>query len=156
METVNQRIKFFIDQKKLNVSSFAKIIGSSQPTLATICKGTFNPSFDILMSIFESFPELSKDWLLEGKGEMYKNKSLENNEFLEFLKLNNQSLVENNKLLLEDKKILQTEKERLWSVIQKNGYAVNFRKEEQQSATKGFVKLLRPKSIEEQEEKKLA
>lgn len=69
--TINQRIKAVIELEKLSDSQFAKRIGIPQRTISNIFKRNSDIKCSVLNKILESFPRISPDWLLRGKGEMY-------------------------------------------------------------------------------------
>lgn len=69
-DSVNQRIKSVIEYYSLTQKKFAESIGVAQTTVSSFFKRGSKPSYDILESIKNAFPEISADWLLSGEGEM--------------------------------------------------------------------------------------
>lgn len=69
------RIQKIMDAKELSVSTFADEIGVKRPTMTHTMSGRNNPSLDIISKILERFQEVNSDWLLFGKGSMYKTLS---------------------------------------------------------------------------------
>lgn len=69
---VNERIKKIIDHYNLSYSSFSEKIGlSNNVTISNIVAGRKSaPSYDTLVKIAETFPEISEKWLLKGEGDM--------------------------------------------------------------------------------------
>jgi len=67
------RIRQIIEQKGLNSSDFATQIGSSRSVITHILNGRNNPSWDILKKILEKYEDINTEWLLFGKGPMYKS-----------------------------------------------------------------------------------
>jgi len=74
--SINQRIKFIRNEKKLNQTEFSSTIGIKQATLSQIENEVIMPSLDIIKSIINKF-ETNYDWLIDGIGEMNKQ-SIEN------------------------------------------------------------------------------
>lgn len=66
-----QRIKHIIEEKAKSVSEFAEIIGIPQTTLNNQLLGKRSLSLDVVISISNSFEDISTDWLLRGEGNMY-------------------------------------------------------------------------------------
>ncbi len=79
METTLQRLKQFIDFKDFNISSFERLVGFSNGSLASQIKNNKTVGVDKLEKILKIFPDLSSDWLLTGTGQMIKNYELHNN-----------------------------------------------------------------------------
>jgi transcriptional regulator with XRE-family HTH domain len=67
-----QRLKEFIDYKKLKVSTFEKKVGMSNASISKPLKSGGTIGADKLENIVQIFPELNTEWLLTGKGEMIK------------------------------------------------------------------------------------
>jgi Helix-turn-helix. len=61
-----------MDEKQLSVSAFADEIGVKRPTMTHTMTGRNNPSLDIVSKILERYQDINSDWLLFGKGGMYK------------------------------------------------------------------------------------
>ena len=65
------RVKCLIKEKARSVREFAEKIGVKQVTLNQQISGDRKLSLDIIFSILNSFPDISAEWLLRGKGNMY-------------------------------------------------------------------------------------
>lgn len=65
------RVKYLINEKARSVREFAEKIGVKQVTLNQQISGDRKLSLDIVFSILNSFPDISAEWLLRGKGNMY-------------------------------------------------------------------------------------
>ena len=72
MSTINERLKVLIDSQHLNEYSFSRRINKSNTAVTKLVKGESKPGFDMLEAIFQEFPDLSREWFIEGKGEMWK------------------------------------------------------------------------------------
>lgn len=68
--TVNQRIMQVVEYSKLNKMQFAAKIGTSTTPIYLAESGTNSPNFSTISKILTTFPEVSAEWLLRGKGEM--------------------------------------------------------------------------------------
>ena len=71
------RIKDIIKLSGLSDRAFALKCGINQPTLFNQLKGIRAISLDTVISICKTFPEISRDWLLLGEGDMFKSQSRE-------------------------------------------------------------------------------
>lgn len=66
------RIKKIIEYSGLSDRAFAHKCGINQPTLFNQLKGLRSVSLDTVLSICATYPEVSRDWVLFGEGEMIK------------------------------------------------------------------------------------
>ena len=71
------RIKDIIKLSGLSDQAFALKCGINQQTLFNQLKGIRAISLDTVISICKTFPEISRDWLLLGEGDMFKSQSRE-------------------------------------------------------------------------------
>ena len=71
------RIKDIIKLSGLSDRAFALKCGINQQTLFNQLKGIRAISLDTVISICKTFPEISRDWLLLGEGDMLKSQSRE-------------------------------------------------------------------------------
>jgi hypothetical protein len=92
----NNTLNFFIDVISLiitdykikNPSQFCHLIGVNPTNIGAWRRGG-TPSIEIINKILSKFPDLSTDWLITGKGEMYRKKirSFDDaSDFITFLK----------------------------------------------------------------------
>jgi predicted transcriptional regulator len=66
------RINKIKDEKVKNDTEFAKLIGISQRSMSHYMNGGRKYNLDVVLKILDTFPDISSDWLLFGKGEMHK------------------------------------------------------------------------------------
>ncbi len=66
------RIQRLIGSENLSPTKFADIIGVQRSAISHILSGRNKPSFDLIQKILNKFPRVSSEWLLMGRGEMYK------------------------------------------------------------------------------------
>lgn len=71
--TVKDRIKTFCKAEKTTVSAFESSIGVANGYVNAISKSI---GIDKIQTILEKYPKLSIEWLLTGRGDMYKKDSL--------------------------------------------------------------------------------
>ena len=69
------RILQFLSAENLTQAEFAKKIGVSGPNVTHIISGRNKPSYDFILSMANHYPALNLEWLLTGKGKMYKEKA---------------------------------------------------------------------------------
>lgn len=67
---MKDRIKRIQEYSGLSLGVFASRTGIKSASLSHILNGRNNPSLDVVMKIFETFPEISWEWLLYGTGSM--------------------------------------------------------------------------------------
>lgn len=65
--TVKQRLVEFIKYKQISIRSFERMVGVSNGYIKALRKA---PTTDKMLSIIRTFPELNREWLLTGEGEM--------------------------------------------------------------------------------------
>lgn len=70
-----ERIKALMQHYGLSVNAFALKIGANQVTINQQVNGDRKVSLDTILKIVNSFDLISSEWLLTGKGEMFKSSS---------------------------------------------------------------------------------
>lgn len=69
---MKDRLQKLLTSEGLAPTKFAEVIGVQRSSISHILSGRNKPSFDVIQTILEKFPKLNPDWLLMGKGEMYR------------------------------------------------------------------------------------
>ncbi len=69
---MRERLEKFIRTEGLTPSRFAEIMGVQPSSISHILSGRNKPSFDFLEKMLLRFPKVNPDWLLLGKGVMYR------------------------------------------------------------------------------------
>ncbi len=69
---MNTRIIDVMEVFKLSPSEFADKLEVQRSAISHIISGRNKPGVDMIIKLLTSFPEVSPDWLLLGKGEMFK------------------------------------------------------------------------------------
>ena len=69
---MKERLLEFLKQENKSSAQFAEEIGVQASGISHILSGRNNPSLDFVLKMLEKYKFLSTDWLLFGKGSMYK------------------------------------------------------------------------------------
>lgn len=70
---MKDRVAKIIKEEQLSPAKFADILGVQRSSISHYLSGRNNPSLDFIQRILLKFKYISSDWLLTGKGEMYKH-----------------------------------------------------------------------------------
>ena len=72
--TMNERERIEALMKALNVSArqFASEIHVQPGTISNMMSGRNNPSLDVMKRIMERYPTLNPEWLIAGRGEIWR------------------------------------------------------------------------------------
>jgi transcriptional regulator with XRE-family HTH domain len=69
---MKERILEFLKRENKTSAQFAEEINVQPSGISHILSGRNNPSLDFVIKMLEKYPFISTDWLLFGKGSMYK------------------------------------------------------------------------------------
>lgn len=69
---MNNRLKQFLAAENISQAQFADTIKVVRASVSHVLAGRNNPSYDFLKAIMDSYPSLNIEWLMQGKGKMYK------------------------------------------------------------------------------------
>jgi len=69
---MRDRILHFLTQENISSAKFADEIGVQRSSVSHILSGRNNPSFDFIQKILRRFELINAEWLILGRGEMYK------------------------------------------------------------------------------------
>ncbi len=69
---MKDRLLKFLSINNLTATRFADEIGVQRSSISHILSGRNKPSFDFINKILENYANLNAEWLITGKGEMYK------------------------------------------------------------------------------------
>ena len=67
------RINKIIEANNMSTTQFADCINIQRPSMSHIIAGRNNPSLDFVTKVLVAFPTINPDWLIFGKGNMYRN-----------------------------------------------------------------------------------
>ena len=70
---MNDRVLKVLELSKLTITDFATKINVGNAQISHLKTGRNQASLDIVTKILQSFPEISPDWLILGKGDIYRN-----------------------------------------------------------------------------------
>ena len=70
-----ERIEQVMKQADMNARQFASVIDINGSTLSHVLNGRNNPSLDIMQKVLNAFPDISSEWLILGKGSMWRQKN---------------------------------------------------------------------------------
>lgn len=71
---MNTRLKQFLSAENITQAQFADTIDVVRASVSHVLSGRNNPSYDFIKAIMLHYPHLNIEWLIFGKGRMYKGK----------------------------------------------------------------------------------
>jgi transcriptional regulator with XRE-family HTH domain len=74
---MKDRLLEFLKSENKSSAQLAEEIGVQPSGISHILSGRNNPSLDFILKMLEKYQFLSTDWLLFGKGTMYKDKQMQ-------------------------------------------------------------------------------
>lgn len=75
---MNRRLLLFLQAQSITQSQFADTLSVARGSVSHILSGRNKPGYEFLESLALHYPSLNMDWLLTGKGSMYKDSAAEN------------------------------------------------------------------------------
>ncbi|HON54377.1 MAG TPA: helix-turn-helix transcriptional regulator [Bacteroidales bacterium] len=72
---MKERLQQFLNAEQLSSSKLSDILGIQRSGMSHILSGRNKPSFDFIQKLLLKFPSLNAEWLITGKGNMYKENS---------------------------------------------------------------------------------
>ena len=72
---MNKRLQQFLEAENLTAAKLADILGVQRSGLSHILSARNKPSYDFILTILNKYPSLSPDWLITGKGKMYRDQN---------------------------------------------------------------------------------
>lgn len=69
---MNNRLLQFLAAENINQSQFADSIGVARASISHILAGRNKPGYDFIENTMKRYPALNIEWLLTGRGRMYK------------------------------------------------------------------------------------
>jgi len=70
---MNRRLQQFLHAEGISQTQLAETMKVTRAGVSHIISGRNRPGFDFLESLVLHYPELNLDWLITGRGKMYKN-----------------------------------------------------------------------------------
>lgn len=74
---MNRRLLQFLQAENLTQTQFADTLSVARGSVSHILSGRNKPGYDFLESLLLHYPSLNLDWLLTGRGKMYRDSSAE-------------------------------------------------------------------------------
>lgn len=75
---MKQRLEQFLEAENLSKAQFADSIKVARAGISHIMSGRNNPSYEFIVNTMEAYPLLNIEWLLTGRGNMYKTEQTGN------------------------------------------------------------------------------
>ncbi len=69
---MNKRLEQFLSAENISQAQFADTIEVARASVSHVLAGRNKPGYDFIKSISDHYPKLSLEWLINGKGKMYK------------------------------------------------------------------------------------
>lgn len=73
---MNTRLELFMRSEGLTAAKLAEILSVQPSSISHLLSGRNNPNFEFISRILRMFPELNPDWIINGQGGMYRDKSV--------------------------------------------------------------------------------
>lgn len=70
---MNTRLKQFLAAENISQSQFADTIKVVRASVSHVLAGRNKPGYDFIKAIMSAYPHLNMEWLIMGKGKMYKS-----------------------------------------------------------------------------------
>ena len=81
--SMNTRLKQFLAAENITQAQFADNINVVRASVSHVLSGRNKPSYEFILSIMTKYPKLNIEWLMFGKGKMYKDSQMEEALFTE-------------------------------------------------------------------------
>lgn len=107
---MKNRILKFLEIENINPSKFADEIGVQRSSISHILSGRNNPSLDLIQKILTRFDYINAEWLITGKGEMFKPNREPSLFDALYTKNENKDEIEQNKHVEETASIIEQKK----------------------------------------------
>ena len=79
---IQERILLLMKAQGMTPTQFADEIGIQRSSISHILSGRNNPSLDVILKILGRFKEVDSNWLILGKGNLLKERDLDNSPTL--------------------------------------------------------------------------
>ena len=70
---MNRRLLQFLQAKNITQAQFADTLSVARGSVSHILAGRNKPGYDFMESLLLHYPRLNLDWLMTGKGRMYRD-----------------------------------------------------------------------------------
>jgi transcriptional regulator with XRE-family HTH domain len=69
---MNERLATFLKAEQLSPAQFADLMGIQRSGVSHLMAGRNKPGFDFFLTFLKKFPVVNIEWLISGRGKMYK------------------------------------------------------------------------------------
>ena len=69
---MKDRLLLFMNRENISATTLADEIGVQRSSISHILSGRNNPSYDFIYKLIRKYESINTEWLLTGKGDMYK------------------------------------------------------------------------------------
>ena len=73
---MNNRLKQFLAAENISQSQFADTIKVVRASVSHVLSGRNKPGYDFITAIMAAYPHLNMEWLMLGRGKMYKQEQM--------------------------------------------------------------------------------
>jgi len=73
---MNHRLQQFLAAENISQAQFADSIDVARASVSHVLAGRNKPGYDFIRSIADHYPRLNLEWLISGKGKMYKHDAI--------------------------------------------------------------------------------
>ena len=70
---MNERLAIFLKAEQLSPAQFADLMGIQRSGVSHLMAGRNKPGFDFFSAFLQKFPAVNIEWLISGRGKMYKD-----------------------------------------------------------------------------------
>ena len=79
---MKDRLAQFLKKERLTAVKFAEIMEVQPSSISHLLSGRNKPNFEFISRMLLRFPDLNPDWLINGKGDIYKNNTREQSDLI--------------------------------------------------------------------------
>jgi transcriptional regulator with XRE-family HTH domain len=130
---IAERISLIIKEKNLSKRAFSRMVNCTDTAINNILNKRNEPGYKTLFGILQTYVDISPDWLLLGKGEMYRTVMGNSNDDIDILT----EVITNQKQEISDLKTQIREKDKQLGELIKTNLMLLEREKSTQTHEKG-------------------
>jgi len=130
---IAERISLIIKEKNLSKRAFSRMVNCTDTAINNILNKRNEPGYKTLFGILQTYVDISPDWLLLGKGEMYRTVMGNSNDDIDILT----EVISNQKQEISDLKAQIREKDKQLGELIKTNLMLLEREKSIQTHEKG-------------------
>jgi transcriptional regulator with XRE-family HTH domain len=109
---MKDRLLLFMNRENISAAALADEIGVQRSSISHILSGRNNPSYDFIYKMIIRYDKINPEWLIAGRGEMYKKEEEDNrlsatDEINQTMNLNKQNVTEKDNQMKDPDSIRQ-------------------------------------------------